>query len=177
MKRFTIASVVVISLLISVGCASKKGAYYPVPAPRVIEKVVVKTDTVYIIKHDTLVLRDTVMLRDTIRIETEKIQPVVQEEPKIRVAEEKISLVEGEANTKLMTMKYHVVVGSFKNKDNAKKRQQEFTPAYSPTLVINEQGMYRVILLSFDEYESAKLAIKDLSGTLPKDTWVLRQKQ
>lgn len=166
--------VVIISLLLLVGCASKQGAYYPVPEPRVIEKVVVKTDTVYIVKHDTIVLRDTIILKDTIRVEAEK---EVVEEPKIRVAEEKISLAEGEVNTKLMAMKYHVVVGSFKSKDNAKKRQQEFTPVYSPTLVINEQGMYRVILLSFDDYESAKVAIKDLSGTLPKDTWVLRQKQ
>ena len=55
--------------------------------------------------------------------------------------------------------------------------QKKFTPRYSPTLVINEEGMYRVILLSFDDYDSAKSAIKDLSGTLPKDTWVLRQKQ
>lgn len=168
--------VVIISLLLLVGCASKQGAYYPVPEPRVIEKVVVKTDTVYIVKHDTIVLRDTIMLKDTIRVEAEK-KVEVAEEPKIRVSEEKISLAEGEENTKLMAMKYHVVVGSFKNKDNAKKRQQEFTPVYSPTLVINEQGMYRVILLSFDDYESAKVAIKDLSETLPKDTWVLRQKQ
>jgi|GEM_PF-4814805 len=172
MKKNIIVAVL-FALLLSVGCASKKGAYYPVPEPRVIEKVVVKTDTVYIVKHDTIVLYDTVR----IEVEKEVPAPVVVEESKIRVAEEKISLVEGEANTKLMTMKYHVVVGSFKNKDNAKKRQQEFTPAYSPTLVINEQGMYRVILLSFDDYDSAKSAIKDLSGTLPKDTWVLRQKQ
>ncbi len=170
MERITIVAVV-FTLLLSVGCASKKGAYYPVPEPRVIEKIVVKTDTVYIVKHDTVVMRDT------IRIEVEKEKPAVVEEPKIRVSEEKISLVEGETNTKLMTMKYHVVVGSFQNKDNAKKRQQEFTPAYTPTLVINEKGMYRVILLSFDDYDSAKSAIKDLSDTLPKDTWVLRQKQ
>ena len=116
MKKNIIVAVL-FALLLSVGCASKKGAYYPVPEPRVIEKVVVKTDTVYIVKHDTIVLYDTVR----IEVEKEVPAPVVVEESKIRVAEEKISLVEGEANTKLMTMKYHVVVGSFKNKDNAKK--------------------------------------------------------
>ena len=97
--------VVIISLLLLVGCASKQGAYYPVPEPRVIEKVVVKTDTVYIVKHDTIVLRDTIMLKDTIRVEAEK-KVEVAEEPKIRVSEEKISLAEGEENTKLMAMKY-----------------------------------------------------------------------
>ncbi len=174
MKNLNLIAVALVGVFVFVGCASKKGAYVPVPTPRVME--VLKTDTVYIIKHDTVVLRDTIVLRDTVRVEVEKPQPVV-EEPKIRVSEEKISLAEGEANTKALTMKYHVVVGSFKSKDNAKKRQQEWMPAYTPTLVINEQGMYRVLLLSFDTYELAKAAVKDMAATLPKDVWVLRQKQ
>lgn len=178
MKKYSFVLLACVFVLFS--CASKKGAYEPVPVPRVIEKEVLRVDTMYVIKHDTVVLHDTIVLRDTVKVEVEKKVEVVAKPmaaPEVRVAEEKIQLAEGESNANVMLMKYHVVVGSFKNKDNAKKRQHEFEPVYSPTLVVNEMGMYRVILLSFDTYEQAKQAVAEHLSELPKDTWVLRQKQ
>ena len=49
-------------------------------------------------------------------------------------------------------------------------------PEYSPIIVINEKGMYRVLLISCDEYLQAKSKINNISDKFP-DAWVLVQKK
>lgn len=109
------------------------------------------------------------------------VEPVVETTPAPPAPVEKevtraevFSVVEGESDNELKN--YHVVIGSFKNQDNAKRLQARMRPEYKPVIVINEQGMYRVLLVSFDDYASAKqkiAAIHDQFG----DAWVLVQKK
>ena len=179
MKFLKFSIVVLCVLFAGVSCVSKKGAYVEVDPPRVVEKVIHKTDTVFIVKHDTVRVTDVRV--DTLRVVVEKPAPV--EDKGIRVTEEKIRLAEGENNPDAMKLKYHVVVGSFGQRANADKLQASFRPEYNPMIVVNEKGMFRVILLSFDTKDEAKAAVKqllgreDLKGKVPADTWVLSQKQ
>lgn len=89
---------------------------------------------------------------------------------------EKFSLAEGETNTAAFSSKYHVVVGSFTKKDNAKSLQSTLMKeGNNAFVVINEKGMYRVVISSFDEYYQAKNRINEISNRFP-DAWVLVQK-
>lgn len=181
-------SIILISLAIfAISCASKKGAYQQVPVPKTIVKEIVRHDTVYIVKRDTVFVEkvvEKIVEKKTPVSPAQKVQKALEEKPapasepiKIVVKEEKISLAEGEMNTEIMERGYHIVVGSFKSKSNAAKRQREFNNDYDPTLVVNEQGMFRVILLSFDEYDAAKDALREISSQVPKDSWILVQKR
>jgi cell division protein FtsN len=70
-----------------------------------------------------------------------------------------------------------VVVGSFKSQTNAKGLQNTLNSEGNKALVvINEQGMYRVIIASFNEYSQAKSRIAQIQERFA-DAWVLVQKR
>jgi cell division protein FtsN len=72
---------------------------------------------------------------------------------------------------------YNVVVGSFKNKDNAVKLRASLREeGYNALIAINEQSMYRVIISSFNEYNQARLLISNIKNKFA-DAWVLIQKK
>lgn len=88
---------------------------------------------------------------------------------------ESFSLSEGDANA--FNSKYHVVVGSFKSQTNAKGLQATLNAEGNKALVvINEQGMFRVIIASYNEYVQAKSRISQIQDRFA-DAWVLVQKQ
>ena len=95
--------------------------------------------------------------------------PVVAEEKEVTRAE-KFEVVEGQENVVLK--KYHVVIGSFGNKDNALRLQAQMRPQYEPILVQNDKGMYRVLLMTYDTYNEAKTKIAEVRSQFP-DAWVL----
>ena len=95
--------------------------------------------------------------------------PVVVEEKEVTRAE-KFEVVEGQENVVLK--KYHVVIGSFGNKDNALRLQAQMRPQYEPILVQNDRGMYRVLLMTYDTYNEAKTKIAEVRSQFP-DAWVL----
>ena len=87
---------------------------------------------------------------------------------------ENFSLVDGEAGS--LNYKYHVVVGSFGKQTNAKGLQTTLKAEGNKALiVINEKGMYRVLISSFNDYNQAHARIKEISNRFP-DAWVLVQK-
>lgn len=89
---------------------------------------------------------------------------------------EKFSLADGETNTDALKYKYHVVVGSFKSQVNAKGLQGTLKNEGNKALVVvNEQGMFRVLIASFSEYTQARARINQISDRFP-DAWVLVQK-
>ena len=89
---------------------------------------------------------------------------------------ERFSLAEGETNADALKSKYHVVVGSFKSQVNAKGLQSTLkSEGNNALLVINEQGMYRVLIASFNDYSQARVRINQISTRFP-DAWVLVQK-
>ena len=95
--------------------------------------------------------------------------PVVVEEKEVTRAE-KFEVVEGQENVVLK--KYHVVIGSFGNKDNALRLQAQMRPQYEPILVQYDKGMYRVLLMTYDTYNEAKTKIAEVRSQFP-DAWVL----
>jgi cell division septation protein DedD len=95
--------------------------------------------------------------------------PEVEVEKEVTRAE-KFEVVEGQTNVVLK--KYHVVIGSFGNKDNALRLQAEMRPGYEPILVQNDKGMYRVLLMTYDTYKEAKVKIAEIKDKFP-DAWVL----
>jgi len=91
------------------------------------------------------------------------------------VREETFSMVSISDAKRLKT--YNVIVGSFSVEENAKKLKKSLQPEYDPIIVINEKGMFRVIIASFDNYEAALEEInKSIRHKFP-DVWILAQKR
>ena len=89
---------------------------------------------------------------------------------------EKFSLAEGETNIAAFNSKYHVLVGSFSIQQNAKNLQRTLNSEGNNALVVvNEQGMFRVLIASFNEYTQARERINQINTRFP-DAWVLVQK-
>ncbi|MDR0981676.1 MAG: DUF5723 family protein [Culturomica sp.] len=81
--------------------------------------------------------------------------------------------------TRIISMNYHVVVGSFNKKSNAKRTLKKLeNEGFDSSLIQkNENGMYRVIALSFETEAEAEQAIAYIKDKYPdyKDAWVLNQ--
>lgn len=89
---------------------------------------------------------------------------------------ENFSLAAGETNSDALKFKYHVVVGSFSKQDNAKGLQANLNSEGNRAIVVvNENGMFRVLIASFNEYYQAKERIKQINARFP-DAWVLVKK-
>jgi cell division protein FtsN len=97
----------------------------------------------------------------------------VNNEPEV-TRNESFSLVEGESSA--LNYKYHVVVGSFSNQSNAKGLQNILkSEGNSAIIVLNEKGMYRVLISSYNDYNQAHTRIKQISDRFP-GAWVLVKK-
>jgi cell division protein FtsN len=87
---------------------------------------------------------------------------------------ENFSLVDGEAAS--LKYKYHVVVGSFSKQENARGLQSTLkSEGNSALVVVNEKGMYRVLIASYNNYNQAHDRIKQIAARFA-DAWVLVQK-
>lgn len=87
---------------------------------------------------------------------------------------ESFTLSEGDATA--LKFRYHVVVGSFKSQTNAKGLQSTLVSEGNKAIVvINEQGMYRVLIASYNEYSQARTRINEIKDRFA-DAWVLVQK-
>ena len=95
--------------------------------------------------------------------------PIVEEKEVTRA--EKFEVIEEQKDV-VVLKKYHVVIGSFGNKDNALRLQAQMKPQYEPIIVRNEKGMYRVLLMTYDTYNEAKTKIAEIRDQFP-DAWVL----
>lgn len=118
----------------------------------------------------------------TAPVEEEQVEEVIAPVSKPRtstaaVRQERVTAVMGEDANGLK--QYSVVIGSFKNKTNAtslKERMQN--DGYNPILAQNEQGMYRVIITSFDykaDAADSRDSIKAKYAPNFQDAWILQQ--
>jgi cell division protein FtsN len=112
-------------------------------------------------------------------IEFPKEEP--KEEPKETPKEEEITRPEvftfSEGDESAMDKKFHVVVGSFRNQSNAKGLQSTLkAEGHNAIIVVNDLGMFRVLLASHNEYASARSEINKIKNRFP-DAWVLVQKK
>ncbi|MHB9056072.1 MAG: SPOR domain-containing protein [Paludibacteraceae bacterium] len=110
---------------------------------------------------------------------TTQQQPVAvaqENESNTRTINEKFNMADGETNTAAFYKKFHVVVGSFGKQENAKNLQRTLnSEGNNAIVVVNEQGMYRVLIASYDEYTQAHERINQIKTRFP-DAWVLMQK-
>lgn len=104
-------------------------------------------------------------------------EPVVEEQEKAIVTRtESFTVPEGQ-DTQVMNRNFHIVVGSFRNKSNADGLQATLrSEGYSPAIVVNEQGMYRVLIVSCDNYQEARAQLGSIRSRFA-DAWVLVQRK
>ena len=138
----------------------------PTPVVREVEEKVVapKQETV---KEPVFV--PTPVVTPQPEPEPESAPEVVEEKEVTRA--EKFEVIEEQKDV-VVLKKYHVVIGSFGNKDNALRLQGQMKPQYEPIIVRNEKGMYRVLLMTYDTYKEAKTKIVEIREQFP-DAWVL----
>lgn len=107
----------------------------------------------------------------------DEIIPVLTDETDVRP--EKVTPAQGENANGLL--RYSVVIGSFQSVTNARSLKERMADqGYSPILAQNEQGMYRVIITSFDSKSEAvrsREAIKSMYSDrgLFQDAWILER--
>lgn len=103
----------------------------------------------------------------------EKVVSIPKEEQKVRRETFAVVDVKDAVEAK---RHYHVVVGSFGQQDNANRlRALLSTQGYTPIVVVNESGMFRVIINSCETYDDAHRAADKVRSTYP-DAWILAQK-
>ena len=95
----------------------------------------------------------------------------------VREVVEKVVPVEREIP---VTQSYFVIIGSFRNPDNAKRFQQQISrDNFRSEILRSETGFYRVSVMATDDIEKARNEIRRIRTTYPKyhDTWLLIQKR
>jgi cell division protein FtsN len=74
---------------------------------------------------------------------------------------------------------YYVIIGSFRNPDNARKHQVQIRQdGFNSDIVRNEAGLYRVSVLSTENIAEARAEIRRIRANYPiySDTWLLVRK-
>ena len=76
--------------------------------------------------------------------------------------------------------RYFVIIGSFRNPDNAEKYQEQILKkGFNSEIVKNEAGLYRVSVMSTNDTREAMNEIRRIRRVFPEyyDTWLLFQKK
>jgi cell division protein FtsN len=93
--------------------------------------------------------------------------------------EEKVVAANGEAKD-LGSKKFYIILGSFGVMENAQKfKKQLMTEDFFPGILVNEAGLYRVSVNSFDDEAAARSRIGEIRQKFSKynDLWLLIKKQ
>ena len=191
MERKSVVLVVVASVIVmftSCKIQDAPGAYQPAKGRITVEELEKqKANKPEVAPMPTPVVREVEekvvsskqeMVQEPIFVPTPVVAPQPQPEPVAEVVEEvevtraeKFEVIEEQKDVVILK-KYHVVIGSFGNKDNALRLQAQMRPQYEPIIVRNEKGMYRVLLMTYDMYKEAKAKITEVKDQFP-DAWVL----
>ena len=191
MERKSVVLVVVASVIVmftSCKIQDAPGAYQPAKGRITVEELEKqKANKPEVAPMPTPIVREVEekvvsskqeMVQEPIFVPTPVVAPQPQPEPVVEVVEEvevtraeKFEVIEEQKDV-VVLKKYHVVIGSFGNKDNALRLQAQMRPQYEPIIVRNEKGMYRVLLMTYDMYKEAKTKITEVKDQFP-DAWVL----
>lgn len=83
-------------------------------------------------------------------------------EQAVVVKEEKVKIIETKADTD-ESHKYHIIIGSFKHLTNARQQCQDaIAKGFLPSIMENEEGLYRVSVCSYISEAAARTKISEL---------------
>jgi cell division protein FtsN len=102
-------------------------------------------------------------------------EPKTEPAKKIIVKEEKFSIAEGESAS-LGSKRYYVILGSFGVYENAQNfKKQLMREDFFPGILVNENGLYRVCVNSYDDESDARNRVAGIRGKYTKysDVWLL----
>lgn len=107
----------------------------------------------------------------------EEATPKVKEAEKIVVKEEKVTVIDQDDKE---VFKYYVIIGSFRVLDNALNyKKQLFGEGFTPVLLENENGLYRVSVAAYNDEMPAREKIGNIRTKYDKydDVWLLISKK
>jgi len=107
------------------------------------------------------------------------IKPIDSESSAIKSKEERFTAAKGEASD-LGSKRFYIILGSFGVYENAQKfKKQLMAEDFFPGILINEAGLYRVSVNSYDDEGVARARVGEIRQKFPKysDLWLLIKKQ
>lgn len=108
-----------------------------------------------------------------------KVQTTTTKASNVAPKEERVTAAKGEASD-LGSKRFYIVVGSFGVLENAQKyKKQLMSEDFFPGILVNEAGLYRVTVNSYDDETMARTRISDIRQKFPNhnDVWLLVKKQ
>ncbi len=109
---------------------------------------------------------------------TEEVAPSATKSS-VTAKEEKVSAAQGEA-ADFGTKRFYVILGSFSVYENAQNfKKQLMQEDFYPGILVNENGLYRVSVNSFDDETTARNRVAEIRQKFAKysDVWLLIKKQ
>ena len=97
----------------------------------------------------------------------------------VKSKEERVTAAKGEA-TDLGSKRFYIILGSFGVYENAQNfKKQLMAEDFFPGILINEAGLYRVSVNSYDDETAARSRIGEIRQKFSKynDLWLLVKKQ
>ena len=122
------------------------------------------------------VVQKTAAELNSVPARAERMDDGSRERPIVEM-EEKFMAVDEEPPAESL---YFVIIGSFRNKDNALKHQEEIrTKGFTSMLLRNEAGLFRVSVKATDDISDARNEIQRIRKNFPEygDTWLLIRKK
>jgi len=107
------------------------------------------------------------------------VKAVVDSSLNVKSKIENVKAANGEAKD-LGSKKFYIILGTFSVFENAQKfKKQLMAEDFFPGILINEAGLFRVSVNSYDEEATARSRISEIRQKFPKynDLWLLIKKQ
>jgi len=96
----------------------------------------------------------------------------------VNLKEERVTAAQGEASD-LGSKRFYIIIGSFGVVENAQKfKKILMSEDFFPGILVNDAGLYRVSVNSYDDEATARTRISDIRQRFPKysDVWLLVKK-
>jgi cell division protein FtsN len=112
-------------------------------------------------------------------VKSESVASNAYKSQSVNSKEERVTAASGEAKD-YGSKKFYIILGSFGVYENAQKfKKQLMAEDFFPGILVNEAGLYRVSVNSFDDEGAARSRVGELRQKFPQygDLWLLIKKQ
>jgi cell division protein FtsN len=116
---------------------------------------------------------------EPVQEETSVTTPAPTKDSSVKSKEEKVTAAQGESSD-FGTKRFYVILGSFSVYENAQNfKKQLMQENFQPGILVNENGLYRVSVNSFDDETMARSRVTEIRQKYTKysDVWLLIKKQ